>query len=320
MMFNFNVVSIGDLVTDLVIQIPHLPVEAARHQIAQGLSIEPGGAGNFLIAGIRLGMRMTEIGVVGDDLFGKSVVSILEREGVQLDGLLMQPGTTTTTVAALVDTDGKHVFIGKYGEGPELVYPPIWTGILQKADAVFSCGYTLQDQLLNRACLHAMEITSQAGIPMFFDPGPEMAYATRDVCEQVVSLSKVILMTEDEIQFLTGGDNTLQAARTLMERGPQWVCIKRGAHGCTLLTRQGEFEHPGFPVKVRDTSAAGDSFDAAFIAAYLKGWEPQKICEFANAMGAAKVRKMGSGTQVPTAAEVQSILEEFQSGIRLELH
>jgi sugar/nucleoside kinase (ribokinase family) len=53
---------------------------------------------------------------------------------------------------------------------------------------------------------------------------------------------------------------------------------------------------------VRDTAAAGDSFDAAFIYAYLRGWPLSDIAAFANAMGAAKVQKLGSGSSVPTAA------------------
>jgi len=62
---------------------------------------------------------------------------------------------------------------------------------------------------------------------------------------------------------------------------------------------------------VRDTSAAGDSFDAAFIYAYLRGWSLADVAAFANAVGAAKVQKIGSGTQVPTADEVRAVLKKY---------
>src|SRR5512133_957458 len=131
-----TVISIGDLVADLVVQIPHLPVEAARHQLAQSLTVEPGGAGNFLIAGARLGMCMLELGVIGDDLFGSAIRDILEREGIDLSGLVQQVGSTTTSVVVLADEAGRHVFLGKYGVGPELVYPESWEKKIRTTDAV----------------------------------------------------------------------------------------------------------------------------------------------------------------------------------------
>jgi len=56
----FTVISIGDLVADLVVTIPRLPVEANAHQLARHVRLEPGGAGNFLIAGRRLSVVRTE--------------------------------------------------------------------------------------------------------------------------------------------------------------------------------------------------------------------------------------------------------------------
>jgi sugar/nucleoside kinase (ribokinase family) len=66
---------------------------------------------------------------------------------------------------------------------------------------------------------------------------------------------------------------------------------------------------------VKVTTAAGDSFAAAFIYGYLNGWSMGDLAAFANAMGAAKVRKVGSGTQVPTAADVREVLKTYQAGI-----
>ena len=67
---SFSVLALGDLVADLVFTIPQLPVMAEQHQKAHSVSIEPGGAGNFLIAGARLGMGMHALGAIGDDALG----------------------------------------------------------------------------------------------------------------------------------------------------------------------------------------------------------------------------------------------------------
>ena len=311
----FAVVSIGDLVVDLIVAIPHLPVEAGKHQVTRKIQLEPGGAGNLLIAGSRLGMRMIALGTIGDDAFGKSVVEILEKENVEISGIIQQPGTESTAVVVLVDDSGEHVFLGGYGEGDTIPTSEIWHNHLNSCDAVFASGWTLQERRLAEAALEAMEKVHVAGKPVFFDPGPEMQNATSSQIEAVLASSDVLLMTEDEIKFVTGGDEGIDAVQKVLELGPQVICVKRGSAGCMLLTKREIIEHPGYPVKVRDTNAAGDSFAAAFIYGYLRGWTLADIAAFANAMGAAKVRKVGSGRQVPTREEVQAVLEQFQINI-----
>ena len=313
----FTIVSLGDLVTDVVIHIPHLPVQAAQHQLADRFSIEPGGAGNFLIAGARLGMRMVALGALGDDAFGRITTDILVQEGVDMRGLIVAPGSSTTSVAVLADQTGQHVFLGKYGEGPLIEMPDEWVKPATTADALFAFGYSLQEERFSSTCLRTMQLASQHDVPVFFDPGPEMVRTTQVQRDEAVRLSRVLLMTEEEIPFLAGGRTGLEAARALLEKGPELVCVKRGDRGCVLFGREQEAVHPGFPVPLRDTAAAGDSFAAAFIYAYLSGWDLESIAAFANAMGAAKVQKIGSGTQVPNRAEVQAVLDLYNVDLKI---
>jgi ribokinase len=312
------VISLGDLVTDLVAAIPQFPVEAGKHQLASYVRSEPGGAGNFLIAGARLGMEMIALGAIGDDSFGRFVLTALGRENINTKNIIQLPGTTTTTVVVLVDERGNHVFLGAYGEGPNVTMPSSWTRAIDTSQAIFSYGYTMQESRMSASCQQALKHAADRGIPVFFDPGPEMARTDQAQREFVLAHCQVLLMTEDEIPIMAGGQTGLSAAQSLIERGPQAVCVKRGPKGCIMFTRTGSYEHPGYPVTVRDTTAAGDSFAAAFIDAWLCGWEPLKILAFANAMGAAKVRKVGSGSQVPTAVEVQAVLDEYSTGIHIE--
>jgi sugar/nucleoside kinase (ribokinase family) len=308
----FSVVSIGDLVADLVVTIPHLPVEANAHQLARHIRLEPGGAGNFLIAGRRLGMHMLALDTIGDDVFGAAVVEILSREGVDVAPVMRQPGTSSTTVIVLVDEAGEHVFLGGYGVGPSVEMPEGWVKLLRSADAAFASGYTFQEKRLADAAMQALQIAYQAGVPVFFDPGPEMAEADPEQVAAILATSNALLLTEEEVPLMTGGTPGISAARQLLDLGPGLVCVKRGAKGCLVLTPDQVFEHPGFQVPTRDTTAAGDSFAAAFIYAYLRGWPLSQTAAFANAMGAAKVQKIGSGSQVPSAEELRLLLRDFQ--------
>lgn len=311
-----TVVSVGDLVADIVVAIRQFPVQAGQHQLTRDIRLEPGGAGNFLVAGARLGMRMIALGALGGDPFGASAAEALAEEGVELDRLIRQPGTNTTTVIVLLDEAGRHVFLGGYGVGPAIALPAGWRAAISEADALFASGYTLHEQRLAEAALQMMALAHSAGRPVFFDPGPEMAEATAEQRCAALAASSAILMTEEEIPLMTGGPGGLDAARALLKEGPQLVCIKRGSRGCLILSPAGEAEHAGYAVAVRDTTAAGDSFDAAFIFARLRGMSLDDTAAFANAMGAAKVQKVGSGRQVPTADEVRAVLQ--QHGAKIE--
>src|SRR5919201_4383098 len=131
----FTVTSIGDLVADIVTAIPTLPVTAGAHQTIHSISIEPGGSGNFLIAGARLGMQRRAIGVIGTDEFGDILARVLHQEGIDISCVQRDVGSTTTRVIALVDDAGQHVFLGMYGQGPRVELSQGWRNAARTSDA-----------------------------------------------------------------------------------------------------------------------------------------------------------------------------------------
>ena len=315
---SFSVVSIGDIVADLVFTIPHLPVVAEQHQKAHSVTIEPGGAGNFLIAGARLGMAMDALGAVGDDALGVSVRGILAAEGVAEDAVVVQPGAMTLPVLVLVDDAGEHVFIGGPRHAPPIVLPASWVERVQHADALFCNGFTLLETDLAPAALDLMQAAVAAHVPFFFDPGPFFASAQEIDRERALSYATAILLTESEIPAVTGGDPEIAALRSRLTGATQLICIKRGDRGCVVLTPSATIEHPGFPVPLVDSTGAGDCFAAAFVYGYLQRWPLPTMAAFANAMGAATVQKLGSGRQVPTRAEVSTVLRKFAVPMEFE--
>jgi sugar/nucleoside kinase (ribokinase family) len=310
----FYVASFGDLVVDVVAGVPALPVEAARDQLLDYIRLEPGGAGNFLIAGQRLGMHMRASGAVGQDAFGGIVLRILEEEGVDVSHVQYLPVGTTTTVLVLVDRLGQHVFLGRSGEGPEVLPGPWVKTFLEGVQALHLWGYTFMETALVTSMLHLAEEAYRCGVPVFFDPGPQLRASELQI-KHLLQLTQVILLTEAEMPLVTGGLWGSEGIEALLASGPSMVVLKQGVKGCTVYTRTEMIVSPGFPVPLRDTTAAGDSFAAAFVYGYLRGWPLERVAAFANATGAAKVQKVGSGRQVPTAEEVRQVLRAFQIDI-----
>ncbi len=309
---NRPLISIGDLVADLIVSIPTLPVQAQQHQLAQDISLEPGGGANFLIAGARLGYPMAAIGVLGEDDWGQQVATLVQAEGVDLSAV--QRSGTTTQVIVLVSKTGEHVFLGKYGHGGTLNLGETETGLIKKGGAVYCTGYTLAETRLVDLTLEAMTLAQRYGLPLFFDPGPQITNLSDPVRRAALSRVDTLLLTEAELLLLTTG-----SISDLMAMGPNRVVLKQGPKGCTVYSRNitAPLKSPGYAVPVVDTSAAGDSFNAAFIIATLWGWPLTDCARLANAVGAAKVKKMGGGRNVPTLSELRAVIRDFNLNLNI---
>ncbi len=86
--------------------------------------------------------------------------------------------------------------------------------------------------------------------------------------------------------------------------------MKRGEAGCFVLDRGQGYEVAPPRVTVIDTTGAGDSFDAGYIAALVRGMEPRAAAQYACACGARQVTAFGATAGIREAADVDGLLPE----------
>jgi ribokinase len=84
--------------------------------------------------------------------------------------------------------------------------------------------------------------------------------------------------------------------------------ITKGSKGISLY-RDRQIDIPSFKVDVVDTTGAGDSFNGALAYALSEGAALEAACEFANAVAALSVTKLGAQSGMPTIDEVHSFLQ-----------
>lgn len=301
-------VTLGDLIADLYLGIERLPVEAALHQTVSHLTLGPGGAGNALVAAARLGLPCSALGSLGDDWVGERVLHHLKSEGVDVSGVLRLNAAPTATAVVLRAEAGEHVFLGYFGaHGPQEL-PEAWRPILQSAGVVLVEGWSFfhDEPALIRA---GAELAAQAGVPVLFDPGPRVADIEHDWLAALVRCAGVIIMTEDESHAL---QRRLLMADLEREVPLRAIILKRGAEGCLISAGGRRLECPGYPVEVRDLTGTGDCFAAAVAWGLLRGLSWEVIGAIANAVGAAKVQKIGTALAAPTREEVAAILHAYR--------
>jgi sugar/nucleoside kinase (ribokinase family) len=91
----------------------------------------------------------------------------------------------------------------------------------------------------------------------------------------------LLVLNDGEARQLTSETSLIKAGRTLIELGPKFVAIKKGEHGCLLLSRDHFFSCGAFPLEdIHDPTGAGDTFAGGFTG-YLAGLE-KEVFEFAD--------------------------------------
>jgi ribokinase len=300
----------GDLIVDLSLHIPRFPVQAGDIQRATYLEIGPGGATNVAITATRLGMDVGCMGEIGSDRFGRAVLAGLRREEIDVANVRITPEAETPVAGVLVDAQGEPAYLGYGGSLQLKSFPEKWKRSIREAEALFAGGWA-EYEWTPKLILDAMRAARKANVPVFFDPGPGNPAVDPSWWQNAIGLTTVFLATETEARNLTGLDDPLVSARELLKRGPQSVVIKRGAAGCFLLTNDEEHIAPGLPVQAQDATGAGDSLNAAVMSAFLRKLNIEQIGRLANATGAAKVQKLGTGYNMPTADEIRDVLDRF---------
>jgi sugar/nucleoside kinase (ribokinase family) len=304
------IVVLGDLIADLALRIPSFPIQATQLQQVEYLEIGPGGAANVAIMAARLGLSVACLGEVGTDRFGEILLEGLRAEGIDTAGVLARRESETPVAGVIVDRAGEPAYLGYPGKLSVRTLTPEWTNALRSAQAAFSDGWVDHDHL-PALILEAMRCAIQSGVPYFFDPGPGNPRFDLAWHKEACSLARVVLATEEEALRLTGLADPVESAKGLLRRGPEMVVLKRGAAGCVIV-REGEVQiAPGFPVESLDATGAGDSLNAAVMVAYLRGLSLEEMGVLANAAGAAKVQKLGTGRNLPTMEEIQALLQRF---------
>lgn len=296
--------TLGDLIADLCLDIESLPVQPTGHQTLSGLTLGPGGAGNTLVAAARLGLPTIALGHLGDDWIGERVLAHLNAEGVGIAQIGRLVGAETRAAVRLRAAEGGQVFMARPGVVGPSALPEAWSAALAAAGAVFVDGWSFfhnEPELIHAGVKRAVA----AGVPVLFDPGPRVGVIDSGWLRTIARSASVLLVTEPEHQTLSRRLE-LGDLRALSEL--RAVVLKRGAEGCVISAGAERIVCPGFPVAAVDPTGAGDCFAAGVAWGLLTGQPWDVIGAVANAVGALKTARVGTALAAPTRSEVLALL------------
>jgi ribokinase len=315
----------GSLNMDLVIRTLKLPL-AGETVRGHGFELIPGGKGaNQAVALARQGIAVEMVGRVGHDSYGNQLLDHLDAESIGLDGVVLDPAASSGLALITVADNGEnHIVLAAGANGRvnltdvERLKPLLGQGPSHSAKTRAKF-LMLQLEVPLPAVLAAAKAAKAIGIPVILDPAPALGMLPEDF----YGLVDIITPNQLEAARIAGFPvTTLQdaqgAARTIQKRGIPEVVVTLGEAGACCATKDAVLTIPPFKVRTVDTTASGDAFNGAMVAALCQGRSLYEACVWGNGAGALAATRQGTLRSLPNAAELEDFLSRHGANIDLD--
>jgi len=303
----FDLVVLGDANPDLVLSGDVEPAFGQTEQLVDDSRLTIGGSGAIVACGAaRLGLRVALCGVVGDDLFGGWLRDELRARGVEVRGLVSHPTLPTGLTVVLSRPDDRAILTHP-GTIPELRASSVDREVLRGARHVHVSSYYLQHGLAGELPGLFDEVRA-LGATTSLDPNWDPDEAWNGGLERVLASTDVFLPNSAEALRISREATLDEGVRTLGHRTGLAV-VKLGADGAAASDGASTTHVPALPVEPLDTTGAGDSFDAGFLAAWLEGAPLERALAIGNSCGALSTLALGGVDAQPTMDDVRRALE-----------
>jgi ribokinase len=257
-----------------------------------------GGKGlNQAVAAARAGGEVAFLGRVGDDDAGAALTALLADEGIDVGRVTVDPARPTGIAQVSVLDDGDNAIVVIAGANDSDDWDPADDALVSRA-AVLVAQLERPPSLVKRA----FETARRHGVATVLTPAP-----VSDEAVSLLPLVDVLVLNEHEAKALSGEADTADAAGRLSEICPL-VLLTRGA-ASTLVATEGSVVHeePARPVRVLDTTGAGDCFAGSVVARLAAGDGLDEVLRLATIAASLSVGRAGASRSMPTWAEVVDV-------------
>jgi fructokinase len=268
---------------------------------------------NFAAHAARLNHDIRFVSAVGDDERGRRALIRAAEIGLDTRYISTTGAHSTGVVTVTVDAAGQPAFV---------IHRPAAYDYAELADAsmreltdpppdwiYFGTLYQMNPRA--RSLTLRVLKASQAA-RKFYDVNLRRDSYTPELVLEFLRRATVVKLSDSEMErlgeifALPTGDIESFCRESASRFQWEAVCVTQGSSGCSLLLGDEFVQSPGYKARVADTVGAGDAFAAALLHGLGNNWEPARITDFANRVGALVASRPG-GTPIWNIAEALSL-------------
>ena len=300
-----------------VVDIPLAPVDAsiftAHSTPLERVAMQAGGdAVNEAVALARLGHPPLLVSKVGDDAAGDFLLRTLTAEGVDTAFVARERGLDTGINVVLVRPDGQRSFVtNRNGSlrrlGPADILPALDSPAFRDVAVACLASLFVSPVLTLADTADLLRRLKARGVVTCADTTRPKRGETLDDLAPVLAELDFFFPNRDEAALLTGETDPDAIADALLERGLGCAVVKLGGEGCLVRGGNVDLRVPAYPVaRCVDTTGAGDTFAAGFIAGLLEGRTPRDCARLGCAAASLCVEAVGAAAGLAGRAAVDA--------------
>lgn len=259
-----------------------------------------------------LGQPAVMVSRIGNDTLGQELLDHLPKLGLSTDLIQVDSHLPTGQVTVGIT----RPLIPAY----KIETPASWDAIedseslvrrTSRARAIVFGSLSQRDERSRRTIQKLVTSTKALRV---FDVNLRPPFDNRAVVEQSLLHADLVKLNEHELDCLrdwfdlSNGTMEKTSAAIAGRFGCRSVCITRGSAGAAMWHHGSWYEHCGWQVSVLDTVGAGDSFLAALLVGLIKGNQPDKVLQHANAVGGFVATQRGATPPLDHQA-IQSLMQ-----------
>lgn len=323
-MHQFDVLSIGDVVTDAFIKLfddqakvvdddkggkwlampfaTKLPFDHA--ELIEGV----GNAANAAVAFARLGLKSSFVTNVGGDAYGREIIAALGKNKVDTRFVRINPGKTSNYHFVLWYKEERTILI-KHED-----YDYHWPHLSKKEIPRWVYFSSISEGALDYHDDVADWLDDNPGVHLAFQPGTFQMKAGTERLKRLYKRTAVLILNREEAALVSGGSTA--DLHDLFDRlhalGPQVVVITDGPKGAYASDGRQRLQMPLYPDPKPpfERTGAGDAFASTFVAAAAKGLSLEDALRWAPINSMNVVQSVGAQAGLLKEKELLQLLHD----------
>lgn len=271
-----------------------------------------GDTSNVAIAAARQGARAGYLSAVGRDAFGDALIDLWKTEGVSTDNVSVDPHASTGVYFVTHGESGHRFSYLRAGSAASRLSltPPARAAIAEARVLHLSAISQAISLQMCDTCFEAIAIAREAETLVAYDTNLRLALwplpRARAIIKEALSLCDIALPGHDDAMQITGLADPDAIVDAFLGYGAKIVALTLGKDGAIIATPDERRLIPTLKVDAVDATGAGDAFDGAFLAEYLRISDPFAAGAYACAAAALSTRGYGAVAPIPRRADVEA--------------